>query len=349
MSGPAPRITRRTMLGGAAAAGAGALLGPAASAASAAGAAGAAGAPSLAGNIFETWVGHLDGRSATLVAPARFALAGLQWRGSAHERMKLRTRTLNGSWSPWALASVTGHDSNAAAAEPDQQFGEPLWVRAADLIQLRSAGPVEGVRVHYVAQRADTAKLATAASLPLAQPILDAGPGQPPIIARAAWARGHAPPEGSAYYGSIRLAFVHHTVNPNGYSAGEVPSLLLAIFDYHGYVRRLLRHRLRLHHRRLRPDLGGPGGRHRRAGGRRPTPGPRTPSRPGRRCWARSRRWCRRCRHTVPAAAAGLKLALDGIRRGQGPVVVDPAYASRRRSHSAPMSLPRVAVTATAT
>ncbi len=227
MSGPAPRITRRTMLGGAAAAGAGVLLGPAAGAA----------ARSPASNIFGAWVGHLDGRSATIAAPARFALAGLQWRAPAHVRIELRTRTVNGSWSPWALASVTGHDSNAAAAQPDQQFGEPLWVRAADLIQLRSAGPVEGLRVHFVAARVGPANLATAASLPLAQPVLDAGPGQPPIIARSAWAQGHAPPAGPAYYGSIKLAFVHHTVNPNGYSAGEVPSLLLAIFDYHRYVR----------------------------------------------------------------------------------------------------------------
>ena len=191
MSGPAPRITRRTMLGGAAAAGAGALLGSAAGAA----AAGAA-ARNPTSNIFDTWVGHLDGRSATVAAPARFALAGLQWRVPAHPRIELRTRAVNGSWSPWAPASVTGHDSNAAAAQPDQQFGEPLWVRAADLIQLRSAGPVEGLRVHFVAERAGAANLATAASLSVAQPILDAGPGQPAIIARSAWARGDSPPAG---------------------------------------------------------------------------------------------------------------------------------------------------------
>src|SRR5579875_444739 len=35
----------------------------------------------------------------------------------------------------------------------------------------------------------------------------------------------------------VRLAFVHHTVNPNGYSAGEVPAMLRAIFAYHVRVR----------------------------------------------------------------------------------------------------------------
>jgi N-acetylmuramoyl-L-alanine amidase len=67
--------------------------------------------------------------------------------------------------------------------------------------------------------------------------VLDAGPGQPPIIARSAWAGRHAPPAQSAYYGAIDLAFVHHTDNPNGYSRGEVAPMLLAIFDYHRYVR----------------------------------------------------------------------------------------------------------------
>ena len=62
-------------------------------------------------------------------------------------------------------------------------------------------------------------------------------PGQPPIIARSAWAGRITLPRPARYYGAIELAFVHHTDNPNGYSAGEVPALLLAIFDYHRYAR----------------------------------------------------------------------------------------------------------------
>ncbi len=67
--------------------------------------------------------------------------------------------------------------------------------------------------------------------------MLDAGPGQPPIVARAAWAQGHAPPSHVPLYGTVKLAFVHHSETPNGYSAGEVPSILHSIFDYHRYVR----------------------------------------------------------------------------------------------------------------
>ena len=75
------------------------------------------------------------------------------------------------------------------------------------------------------------------ATAQLAQPVLDAGAGQPPIIARSAWAAGRARPAGPANYGTIKLAFVHHTDNPNGYSRADVPALLLAIFDYHRFVR----------------------------------------------------------------------------------------------------------------
>ena len=235
MSGPAPRITRRTMLGGAAAAGAGALLGP--PAARAAGAAGRSLADNTSRPGSATWTAAL----AAIAAPARFALAGCS--GGHRRTCADRAAHPDAQWVLEPVGAGLGDRPRLqpAAAQPDQQFGEPLWVRAADLIQLRSAGPVAGSAAalrRRIGALSAANLAAAAASLPLAQPILDAGPGQPPIIARSAWARGHAPPAGQAYYGSIKLAFVHHTDNPNGYSAGEVPSLLVAIFDYHRYVRR---------------------------------------------------------------------------------------------------------------
>ena len=36
-------------------------------------------------------------------------------------------------------------------------------------------------------------------------------------------------------YGAVEMAFVHHTENPNGYSAGEVPAMLRAIYVFHRY------------------------------------------------------------------------------------------------------------------
>jgi hypothetical protein len=221
----APRFTRRDVLGGVAVASAGVLIGPAAAPAD----------EPQPGRVFSRWLGSLSGQTPVLQAARGFALAGVQWTAPVAARIELRTRARSGAWGPWAPASVQGHDpDNQSASRP--RFGEPLWSGGADQFQLRSRRPVHGVRVHFVATSPDIADASTAA-LQLAGPVLDAGSGQPPIIARSAWAGGQARPGGGPYYGSLALAFVHHTDNPNGYSAGEVPAMLLAMFDYHRYVR----------------------------------------------------------------------------------------------------------------
>ncbi len=66
---------------------------------------------------------------------------------------------------------------------------------------------------------------------------LAAGPGQPPIVARRAWAHDGARPRVAPEYGTVELAFVHHTENPDGYSAAEVPAMLRSIYQFHRYGR----------------------------------------------------------------------------------------------------------------
>jgi hypothetical protein len=222
-------LTRRSALRGAAVAGAAALVDPGAVLAAPTG-------PRR--GIFSRPVGTLSpGQVAAVDAPQAFSLVGVEWSAPARVRIELRTRRSAGGWGPWVTASVAGHEPDRAAPGAAlARFGEPVWTGHADQVQLRSAGGVHGVRLHFVAARPLPAVHA-AQALPLAQPTLDAGPGQPPIIARAAWAQGQAPPSHAPEYGTVKLAFVHHSVSPNGYSAAEVPSLLLSIFDYHHYVR----------------------------------------------------------------------------------------------------------------
>ncbi len=66
---------------------------------------------------------------------------------------------------------------------------------------------------------------------------LPAGPGMPAIIAREVWAQGRCPPRVAPEVGEVLMAFVHHTENPNGYAAGEVPGMLRAIYQFHRYGR----------------------------------------------------------------------------------------------------------------
>ncbi|HWD84107.1 MAG TPA: N-acetylmuramoyl-L-alanine amidase [Solirubrobacteraceae bacterium] len=186
------------------------------------------------------WVGSLSGESEPVLAAGRFVLVGVEWHGPREARIELRAKAPNGRWSPWAVASTLGHDSDGSreGERGGPLFGEPIWTGTADRVQLRSDRPVHGVRLAFVGLTAPAASTAAAAAaLPPALPVLDAGPGQPPIIARRAWAHGHARPRHKPEYGSIKLGFVHHTASPNGYGAGEVPAMLMAIYAYHVHVR----------------------------------------------------------------------------------------------------------------
>ncbi len=223
-TGAEVRVTRRTLLSGAAAAGAATLVHPSASRADLA---------LTSRTASSGWVGALSGASAPISAPRPFVLVGVQWTGPA-ARIELRARGPGGRWSPWVLASVIGHDGDGQPTS-GPRFGEPIWTGPAGVVQLRADRPVDGVRLHFISARLPAA--GEAAALPLATPVLDAGPGQPPIIARRAWAQGLARPRHLPEYGAIMMAFVHHTVNPNGYAPADVPAMLRAIFEYHVRVR----------------------------------------------------------------------------------------------------------------
>lgn len=220
-----PGLTRRSLLGGLAGAGAAGLLAPATGLASALG-----DRPS----VFSHWVGALSGDSGELAAPRPFKLVGVEWASPARARIELRARPRGGVWSPWATASTLGHGPDRPNARA--LIGDPVWTGPADHVELRSSQPLAGLRLHFVDVSLPGAA-STAAAAPLAQPRLDAGPGQPPIIARTAWAGGNAPPSVVPGYGTVRLAFVHHTDSPNSYSSGEVPAMILAMYQFHRFVR----------------------------------------------------------------------------------------------------------------
>ncbi len=211
-------MTRRSLLRAGAGALAGAALQPAATLAA-----------SGAGPALRTLeLGTVRGER-NVALPAGVAVAGLSWRGREHTRVELRVMSAAGGWGPWTPAGAHGHGPDAPAEGP-WHAGEPLWVGGARLAQLRTAAPLDGARLQLVLGAGEAAH---AAALPLAQPVLAAGPGQPPIIARTAWAKGVPPPRVAPEYGHVELGFVHHTENPNGYSAGEVPAMLRAIFLFH--------------------------------------------------------------------------------------------------------------------
>ncbi len=240
------RITRRSLMLAAAGALAGRGVRPAGALAALAGPAPAA--------LFEQQLGALSPGTRTFALTHNADLLGLAWHGARHAHVQLRFRDGAGRWSPWASAAASSHGPDSVAPLESGPratvIGEPVWAGGTRLVQLRSDRELLDARLHIVdasgalgaravavaERRSPLARLA-ATSPPIAAPVLHAGPGQPPIIARSAWALGSAPPKVAPEYGAVRMAFVHHTENPNGYLAGEVPSMLRAIFAFHRYVR----------------------------------------------------------------------------------------------------------------
>jgi len=239
MSGRA--ITRRSLLAGTAGAVAAGLVRPPALLAA------LAGPPAPA--LEEHWVGRLPAAEVTVGLAHNADLIGVEWRGPPDARVELRFRTAGGRWSGWASAGgcAPGHRHGPDPQRPaDRVLGAPLWTGGTALVQLRASQALGGVRLHLVdvsgrigARRRALAAgplASLAAALPRATPVLGAGAGQPPIIARRAWARGMARPAVAPAYGAVRMAFVHHTENPNGYAPGEVAPMLRAIYVFHRYV-----------------------------------------------------------------------------------------------------------------
>lgn len=197
--------------------------------------------------LFAIDLGAVEAGVQVVRAPGRFDLVGVQWEGPGQPGIELRTLLGDGRWGRWAQAAATGHRPSgreaAAVAQVGEsgQVGEPVWVGASQTLQLRVGQPLARLVLHLVDAdgpgplRRVAAR--EAAALPLAEPVLNAGPGQPPIIARRAWAGDGSPPKVAPEYGVVKLGFVHHTENPNGYSAADVPAMLRAIYVFHREVR----------------------------------------------------------------------------------------------------------------
>ncbi|HEV2923390.1 MAG TPA: N-acetylmuramoyl-L-alanine amidase [Solirubrobacteraceae bacterium] len=229
-------MTRRSLLAASAGAIAGGILRPGATLAL------LSGPPRP--TVWERRLGGLAASGARIELGRSADLVGVQWAAPAGAGVWVRFRSPRGGWSRWVSAGAHGHGPDGPS--PDgSMIGDPVWTGGATAVQVRANRLLSGVRLHLVdvsdgvgARLAATrSPLAMAAALPLATPVLAAGPGQPPIIARRAWAQGIAPPRVSPGYGAVRMAFVHHTENPNGYAAAEVPAMLRAIYAYHRFAR----------------------------------------------------------------------------------------------------------------
>lgn len=234
---PAPDrdgLTRRAIVGGGLVLGAAALL-PTGAHAAAGGASGGVTTIHVPRSRLRPGV-----TTAPITAPRRFDLLGAAVRELQGAGVRVRTRPRGGAWSAWQ--SLDAHDGHA----PDgrrARMSDPVWFGDADELQLTvRRRPARDLRLDLVTVAAATKQRAARASSRVARSggagVPDAGTssratagGMPTIIPRAAWA---APkPKNAPSMGQVQVAFVHHTVNGNGYGQDESAAIVRAIADYH--------------------------------------------------------------------------------------------------------------------
>ncbi len=149
-----------------------------------------------------------------------FDLIGARWRSGRGVAVQVRVRR-HGRWSRWLdLPNALDHgpDRGMKANGTD-----PAWIGGARVFQLRTKGRPRGLRAHMVvAGRRGLSR--TASSARKAQT-------GPTIITRAQW--GAASYKGTPGYGSVQMAYVHHTVSLNTYTKAESPAVVRGIQRYH--------------------------------------------------------------------------------------------------------------------
>ncbi len=185
-------------------------------------------------------------QSQPIRAGKRFNLVGLRWRGDAAPRVGVRTRREGGGWTRWTTLPVQSEDApDPGRGEPmPQGTSTPAWVGEADYVQYRLSRPVPGLKLHYVnvkgsstgsdRLRSGLRRVAdNVASLIPGTPAARAAEARPGMVSRAGWGASDCRPRSGASYGSVRAAYVHHTVSTNDYSRSEAPSVVLGICRFH--------------------------------------------------------------------------------------------------------------------
>jgi hypothetical protein len=166
----------------------------------------------------------------------RFNLVGLSWRGGPIESLSFRVRRSRGAWSRWVAVSATSDDApdrSSRERRRSRRGSSPLWTGEADEVQVAVARSrhVRDMRLHFVNSAGTATPSARAAARRRAAQKADAS--QPPIVPREAWASDKCPPRADPVYGTVNLAFIHHTVSANEYGPEDSAAMVLGICRYH--------------------------------------------------------------------------------------------------------------------
>lgn len=144
----------------------------------------------------------------------------------------------DGKWAPWSLVELYPDDEG-----PDDisygnvQVSHPMWVKAADSIQLRvQDGAPEDVAIHLI----DSSGLSRGPvdkALDALRPSTAQAATRPGIVTRAQWGADESWRTGQPSYAQVRFGVVHHTAGSNDYKREDSPAIVRGIYYYHTKVR----------------------------------------------------------------------------------------------------------------
>lgn len=148
-----------------------------------------------------------------------YSLAGLQWRGSRHTGLQVRSATLHGAFGPWQTLELSDLGRRPGKA----WTSEPAWLGRSARLQVRVLGRLRDLRAVVVKPGPD----------PVLRAVPRANAAQPAIQPRSAWGADEKLRKGQpAIAPRISAVILHHTATPNGYAAAQVPSLIRSLYLY---------------------------------------------------------------------------------------------------------------------
>ena len=182
-----------------------------------------------------------------------FSLVGVTWDGrvpAGSFAAWVRTRA-NGIWSDWSALPQESDEhapdpgtaearTSGPAPTPWSSHRPTVW-RCASTPAPAPRPPVCAWPWSHRARPTPTRRSARPSPGPRAppQPV-------PVILSRKQWGADESLVRAAPSYGTVKGAFVHHTVSANNYTAGQVPGILRGILAYHVDEPGLERHRLQL-------------------------------------------------------------------------------------------------------
>src|SRR5918997_883789 len=167
--------------------------------------------------------------------PRRFDLVGLAWARGSRAEAQVRARRRGGRWTRWASLHPTGdHGPDDGRAAPGT---DPAFVGAADELQLRLKGHPRDLRARFV-RALPTATVARRVGERLRRRARASARKQATgpsvrVISRTEWGGDSVPPRGNPEFGSVQVAFVHHTVTANDHAPEDSAAIVLGIARYH--------------------------------------------------------------------------------------------------------------------